>query len=168
MWGGRSAAAAGRAMSSMTSDDSAVWPLVEIISACFPGILIKVAGVAGALISWCCGRSVMGVLDCGIGGGRINDSNDGSGETESSLLTGAEEATFGSRCFGRAPSIDNGSLFPTLKEACLRRVIAFVAGDDRALRAAVALEAGFSFRRGLFDVPACSEQRSTGEEVAFV
>lgn len=46
---GRSAAAAGNAMSSMNSDGPVSMPFEETISACLPGILIKVAGVAGAL-----------------------------------------------------------------------------------------------------------------------
>lgn len=97
-----------------------------------------------------------------MGGGRISDSAKGSGDTESSLLT----VWLGNKCAGRARS-DGTSRPEAPGEACFRRLIALVVGDDRAVRVEATLEVGFSFLR-LFRVAGGSELRSTGEDVVLV
>jgi hypothetical protein len=140
------------------------------------GSLIKVAGVTGLLGSDGCDISRAGDFSAavGTGGGLIKISESGSGETESSLLATLLPRTGGckERLFERGikPLTLSVGKFP--KEAPLRLVIGFEAGDCLTLLAGVLADM-LPFLRPLRGGPdigrvAVSVFISTGEAVVPV
>ena len=100
------------------------------------GIRIRVAGVAGPLANVICPcAKTFGDLETarGTAGGGIKLSDKGSGETELSLLIGAlPDADEGFSPLPSFGSLAMDSSTPTgslVKDACLRRVCGFMAGD---------------------------------------
>lgn len=132
----------GSMMSSITSSPSSrAFIGTPFAYALLLGIRIKVAGVAGSLLStFCFKANTLGDLEVGRGtaGGGIKLSDSGSGETELSLLVGtlpdAEKGFSPPVVFDSCASSSSTASGNFVNDCCLRRVCGFMAGDCLTLR----------------------------------